>query len=336
MAKRGPRVQGSKVQGSAGRGTRISAIHAMAEELRLERDRDPGLQLRGHDADLESPRHDGDLRAPGRVSTPSPRPALALHRYRPPLTELASLSTARLLPTRYSDSVLIRIADSDADLPLLYALDNATNERLLAEANGRLGITARELVYDGPYSRIINAAFTHPHPQGARFSTPYRGAWYAAWELATAKAEVLFHRSVQLTEIGWAEEEWLDYDHYSAEFSGAFHDLRPDLRPDARVASESWEPERVACLAPRSYVASQQLASELLEAGSRGILYPSTRRPGGTCLACFQPEAVRNIRKRGLHRLLWRPDAPAIFSRVTREPTAGTPGPRAVIKGDNP
>ncbi len=244
--------------------------------------------------------------------------------YQPPLTDLRRLNTSRLLPARYSDSVLTRIADSDADLQLLYALDNATNERLIAEANSRLGIAARELVFDLPYARIVNAAFAHPHPQGARFSTPYRGAWYAAFELATAKAEVLFHRSVQLTEIGWLEREDLDYDHYQADFAGGFHDLRvSDLQlaalrdPNPRF-NPRFEDQRLACLDPGSYIASQQLAIELLEAGSLGVVYPSTRRPAGTCLACFRPAAVANVRKRDLHRLSWFPDAPPTFTRIAR------------------
>ncbi len=250
-------------------------------------------------------------------------PPVLASRYTPPLTHLDALTTARLLPARYSDSVLTRIADSNEDLQLIYALDNATNERLLAEANSRLGIAARELVFDVPYARIINAAFAHPHPLGARFSTPYRGAWYSGFELATAKAEVLFHRSVQLTEIGWLAQEDLDYDHYSAEFSGEFHDLRP-----VPLADGEWQSGgREACLDPRSYVDSQQLAVELLEAGSLGIVYPSTRRNGGTCLACFRPDAVGNVRKRGLHRLSWRPDAPPTFTRIPRDAASGPQGP---------
>ncbi len=268
-----------------------------------------------------------------RAAQPVTSPTLLASTRLPPVTELQRLNTSRLLPARYSDSVLNRIAESASDLSLIYALDSATNERLLAEANGRLGIAARELVSDVPYGRIINAAFAHPHPQGARFSTPYRGAWYAGFELATAKAEVLFHRSVQFTEIGWSQPEVLDYDHYLADFFGIFHDLRLDLGEEypARVSSEGnkqtsfHHPGRTqpnACLDPTSYIASQQLAGELLEAGSLGIVYPSARRHGGTCLACFRPGVVNNVRKRDLHRLTWYPEAPPTFSRVARQGTA--------------
>jgi hypothetical protein len=285
----------------------------------------------------------------------------------PPVSDVQCHNTTRLLPAKYSESVLTRIAGSDTDLQLVFALDNATNDRLLAETNLRLGITARELVFDVPYSRIVNAAFTHPHPLGARFSMPYRGAWYAGLELATAKAEVLFHRAVQFAEIGWQQPEDLEYDQYTADFSGCFHDLRPEAfagaglrhacqplggpgfdRPGAPgrgpglpagregqpaaagpgVASEiqaaALPPaaaEFAGCLALDSYISSQQLAIHLLEAGSLGILYPSARRAGGHCIACFRPSLVANVRKRDLYRLRWYPDRPATFVRSARAVT---------------
>ena len=70
-----------------------------------------------------------------------------------------------------------------------------------------------------------------------------------------------------------------------------------------------------ACLDPRSYVASQGLAAELLEAGSMGVIYPSVRRPEGVNLACFRPALVGNVRKGPAYRLTW----------------AGTPQPRIEI-----
>ena len=97
-----------------------------------------------------------------------------------PLTDLRRFDTHRLLPAKYSpnyDSVLTRIADNDEDLQRIFELDNATNARLLAEENRSPGISQRELVFHVPNYRVINAAFTHSHPLGARFSTPERGAW---------------------------------------------------------------------------------------------------------------------------------------------------------------
>ncbi len=37
----------------------------------------------------------------------------------------------------------------------------------------------------------------------------------------------------------------------------------------------------------------------LLAAGAAGIVYPSVRRGGGTCLACFRPALVANVRQGG-------------------------------------
>jgi RES domain len=211
-----------------------------------------------------------------------------------PLTDLRRFDTHRLLPAKYSpnnDSVLTRIAD-DEDLPFIFQLDDATNARLLAEEDRTPGISSRELVFHVPNYRVINAAFTHANPLGARFSTPDRGAWYAAFELATAKAEVLFHKSIEFAEINWSEREEIGYDDYLGDFTATFHDLRG-------IEDEA--------LSPTSYKRSQQLAVELMALGSLGIIYPSVRREGGTCLACFRPSVVANVRKSARYKLIWTP-----------------------------
>ena len=87
-----------------------------------------------------------------------------------------------------------------------------------------------------------------------------------------------FHKSVELAEIGTPDES-ITYDDYQADFAGEFHDLRE---------TTGWS----ACLSPTSYVASQTLAARLLEAGALGVVYPSVRHAGGTCLACFRPALV--------------------------------------------
>lgn len=201
--------------------------------------------------------------------------------------------THRLIPSRYSDgddSVLAEVA-ADVDLQAVFALDNATNDRLVAEAGLAPGIGIDELVFGLPYARIVNAAFCHPHPLGGRFNGPERGAWYAAFELATAQAEVAFHRWVALSEVDWTEDE-ATWDDYLADFGGAFH----DIRGDDRFAD---------CVDPDSYVASQGLADTLLEAGSLGLVYTSARKKGGTCLACFRPALVGNVRKGATWLFRW-------------------------------
>jgi hypothetical protein len=48
---------------------------------------------------------------------------------------------------------------------------------------------------------------------------------------------------------------------------------------------------------------SQDLAGRLLNAGSNGIVYPSVRRLSGTCIACFRPALVYNVRQDREYRI---------------------------------
>ena len=57
-----------------------------------------------------------------------------------------------------------------------------------------------------------------------------------------------------------------------------------------------------ACLNPQSYAAAQALAERLLESGALGVVYPSVRHEGGTCLACFRPALVTNVRRDATYR----------------------------------
>ena len=212
----------------------------------------------------------------------------------PPTSLVRQFDTHRLIPSKYSgrgDSVLVRIADDDAHLRDFFDLDNATNERLRAENNLLPGIGIDELVFGVPYYRIVNAAFCHAQPLGSRFNGPDRGAWYAAFELPTAQAEVAFHKRIELQEVGWIEES-VTYDDYRADFSAELHDIR---------AGRSFK----ACLDPDSYVAAQGLAQQLLAADALGVVYPSVRRPKGTCLACFRPALVMHVRKDATYRFAW-------------------------------
>jgi RES domain-containing protein len=139
-------------------------------------------------------------------------------------------------------------------------------------------------VFGISYSHIVNAAFTHARPLGNRFNGPERGAWYAAFSRETSEQEVAYHRQQELKEINWQEKETFSYVDFLADFRGEFHDIRGDTRFGD-------------CLDAISHKASQRLAKELLEEGSAGVVYPSVRHDGGTCIVCFRPALVNNVRK---------------------------------------
>jgi hypothetical protein len=211
----------------------------------------------------------------------------------PPTSLIHRRDTHRLIPSKYSGrGPLEELADTATQIEDLAALSSVTDERALAERGLLPAISPYELVSGVPHAQVINAAFTYAHPLGSRFNNADRGAWYSACQLPTAQCEVAFHKTVHLAEVGRYEDE-VEFDDYLADFNGEYHDLRRTKR-------------FAACLDPKSYVASQTLAEKLLESGSLGIIYPSTRRPRGTCLACFDPKRVLNVRRAGRLRFSWR------------------------------
>jgi hypothetical protein len=212
----------------------------------------------------------------------------------PPVVQLRQFDTCRLIPSRFvdrEDSVLVALSDDADHLADIFDLDNATNDRLLAE-HGRLpGIGVDELVFGVPNFRIINAAYTYARPEGSRFNNDERGAWYCGFDIDTSLDEIIFHKTVEYAEID-RFEDCVQYQNLLADFNSEFHDLRGASR-------------YAKCLAPDSYIASQRLAAQLLEEGSLGVIYPSVRHEGGNNLACFRPALVGNVRRGHAYELSW-------------------------------
>jgi len=212
----------------------------------------------------------------------------------PPLTALRAFDACRLIPSRFADtndSVLSPLAETNAELTALFEIDNATNDRLIAESGNSVGIGIDELVFGVPHFHIINAAFSYARPEGSRFNNSERGAWYCALTHSAALAEVIFHKTVEYQEINYFHDT-VRYQEFLADFSASFHDLRNDGRFQA-------------CLSPTTYIASQALAESLLQQQSLGIIYPSVRKKRGTNIACFRPALVGNVRKAKILQLRW-------------------------------
>lgn len=203
----------------------------------------------------------------------------------------------RLIASRYSESgtVLEEVTDGDAMLTDAARLDAATNARNQGEVYGLSGISPFELVYGIPNSHIIRAAYLHSGPFGSRFNDATRGAWYAAEGVETSVAEVAYHKAKRLGEMivsesanGRPEEETSSYDDWQADFNAEFHFLEP---PEQYADYLRAEP------VPECYLPSQLLARQLLAGQSNGLIYPSVRYEGGTCLACFRPALVHRPRR---------------------------------------
>jgi hypothetical protein len=88
----------------------------------------------------------------------------------------------------------------------------------------------------------------------------------------------------------------VDYAEMFASFAGEYADLR-DVKPAP------------ACLNPDpaiGYPAGNAVAASVRRRGINGIVYPSVRHAGGTCLVALWPAAVQSVAQGRLLRLQWK------------------------------
>lgn len=216
----------------------------------------------------------------------------------PPLAEINRTDTVRLIPTAYFKPPVLRpLVDTDEEADVLAQIEGLTSRRLKAETSGLSDLDAREMLFNAWGKTYVNAAFAYTRAEGNRFNGPQRGAWYCAFEDMTAIEEVGFHRTRELTRIGVFEDEAV-YQTLLAGFIGEFHDLRG-------VAGRRGNADALGADPTAAYPAGQALAAMLRASGSRGVVYPSVRKKGGTCLAAFQPALVQNVRPGAKWTLTW-------------------------------
>jgi RES domain-containing protein len=197
----------------------------------------------------------------------------------------------RLIPSRYPTVGLYdRVADP-ADLDVVFAIEALTNPRIRDQI-GQLQLVPPDERVSGAGSTMVMAAFTHLNPEGSRFSDGSYGVYYAAHALETAIAEVSHHRALFLARTA---EPALDVDMrvIAATVDAELHDL---AALGKRAAP--W-------LDPDDYAAPQALGKQLREAGSWGVLFPSVRHAGGSCVGIFRPKALRQARSGAHIALHW-------------------------------
>ena len=194
-----------------------------------------------------------------------------------PVATIALARTVRLVSTaRLRDPVLLKLVDA-AFFDDLAEIEGATSGRLVAQSYGAEGIAGPEFVSGMPHAAFINAAFAYFRPRELnRFNGPGRGAWYAALQVETCLAEVIFHISRELARVNDFNAT-VDYAELFASFAGDFVDLR-DAKP------------LPLCLHPDTaigYPAGNTLANDTRRAGINGIVYPSVRHTSGTNLVAL-------------------------------------------------
>jgi hypothetical protein len=198
------------------------------------------------------------------------------------LSHIRFTSTVRLVPSRFpSVGILDQVASPD-DLDAIIELESWTNDRISTEIGTLHRLPKDEWVIGEPMSSVVMAAYCHPRPDGGRFNGPDRGAWYAGRSVGTAHAEVIYHRTKELQEIG-VFDTFMQLRAYLADFNATFADIR---------GLEEHDP----VYDPTNYSASQLFAKDLLNSGANGVVYRSVRDPHGECIACFRPKLVKKVR----------------------------------------
>jgi RES domain len=192
--------------------------------------------------------------------------------------------THRLVTIEHSNPVESSLATRVQNV--LDRLASVTDVLATSEEGKNANIN-RELVSGVPEYSIINAAFVYTSREGKRFNDARRGAWYAGIELKTSQDEVSFHKLRSFADTDYNGAARFQYRGFHADFAGEYHHL--SSKEQARCLKKSPVPE---CYGP-----GQNLANQLLYTGSNGIVYPSVRNPGGTCIVCFRPALVYNVRR---------------------------------------
>ena len=209
----------------------------------------------------------------------------------PPEAFVSQAFTVRLIPSAYHKGPILRpLVDSDDEMRALDAFEKSTSKRL----------SQRKINpdFEDWGSTCVEAAFAYRREGGNRFNDQHHGAWYAAFDEETALAEVGFHKTRELGYIVDPTRKYRDevsYHGLQASFIGRFHDVRNQIPAPKYLHADP----------TIAYPAGQELANELLAVGSRGVIYSSARRPGGTCLVAFQEIVVQDVRPGAKWILRW-------------------------------
>lgn len=187
----------------------------------------------------------------------------------------------RIVATRFPPIQLFeRLSADPADWEAIAAVEGLVNPRLRQEI-GEISLVPPEERVAGNGASYVMAPFTHLNPKGSRFSDGTFGVYYAGEEFETALRETVFHYEEFYADADQGIIRVEDMRVLVGAVDTDFHDIQSAAEPDKR-----------AILDPDSYQASRALGQSLRDQGSNGVVYPSVRNPGGTCIGAFRPKAV--------------------------------------------
>ncbi len=202
----------------------------------------------------------------------------------PPVRRARWDRTYRIIRSIYPPVDLFEDIADPADWEAIAAAEAKLNPRVTPSHGDLAKVPAARRVA-GPGASLVMAPFVHcsrRHP--TRFSRGDFGLYCAGDRQTVAIAETAFHHARTMAATnespGW-----------TSQFRVLVGRVDADLHDVAGLP---------AVLDPDDYTAAQDLGESLRAAGSDGVIYPSVRHPGGTCLGLFWPD-VAGIPQQGNH-----------------------------------
>jgi hypothetical protein len=222
-----------------------------------------------------------------------------------PIVRAAFPKTVRLVSSARLRPPVLAALVAAGDVAALAEIEGATSARLLAERRGTAGLSRDEFVHGVPYATFVNASFAYSKPLEPNRFNFSRGAWYAALELETSMREVAYHMAGFLEKSG-RYKGVVEYAELFASMAGEFVDLRtigshPCLDPDPAIG----------------YPIGNAIADAAMAKGLNGVVYPSVRHSGGTCLAALRPHAVQSVAPGAVYRFEWSGSPAPTITRLS-------------------
>jgi RES domain len=193
-------------------------------------------------------------------------------------------NTHRLIASRYpAVGAFDDLAADREDLATAFLLESVTNDRL-APLSRRLSLLPPSELVQGPGATMVMAAFLHADAAGGRFTDGRLGAWYAAFDAATAIAETLHHSTRRLR----CSQRPFPSSIQMRELVARIDCDLIDLRGHKESRPELYHPD--------DYAAGQAFGIALrwpaAGAGENGMVYDSVRRDGGTNVCVYRPSLI--------------------------------------------
>lgn len=195
-----------------------------------------------------------------------------------PRADIAWRGAVRIIRSAWPPIDLFEDIADPADWPLLIAAEQKTNPRLM-ETIGNLDLLPQDRWVAGAGASYLMAPFTHVSPdRPSRFSAGAYGVLYVGDSFEVALAETIHHHQRFMARTAEAPGWTSQFREIVLNVAASLHDLR------------GGSADLAATLSPDDYAASQSLGAQLRAGDSEGVVFPSVRHAGGTCVGLFYPD----------------------------------------------